>query len=159
MRILPAYLMRQFLRHFALMLCAFVVLLQLFDLLKNGNDVVNEHGGRITALLEYVWLRFPEIVTFVLPFAALIGALLSLAKLSHFNEIVSLKTTGRSLYRVVLWLVPPGLLIAAVQFLLADQVVPHSQRALDLFSAESEERMAARADESNRAIWLRDGRL
>jgi len=159
MPILPGYLMRQFLRHFALMLFAFVVLLQLFDLLKNGNDVVDEHGGRTWALIEYVWLRLPELVAFVLPFAALIGALLSLAKLTHFNEIVALRSTGRSLYRVMIWLTPPGLLIAAVQFVLADQIVPHTQRALDLFSAESEERKAARADEAERAIWLREGRL
>jgi lipopolysaccharide export system permease protein len=159
MPVLPSYLIRQFLRHFALMLFAFVALLQLFDLLKNGNDVIDEHGGEVFSLVQYAGLRLPELVTFILPFAVLIGSLLTLAKFSHANEIVALKTTGRSLYRVMAWLAPAGLLIAVVQFVLADQLVPHTQRALDLFSAQSEERKSARAEQGNRAIWLREGLL
>jgi lipopolysaccharide export system permease protein len=52
---------------------------------------------------------------------------------------------------------PAAFLIAAAHFILADQVVPRTQRALDLFNAQSEERKATRADEEGRTIWLRDG--
>jgi len=126
------------LKHLALTLFGFVAFLLLLDLMNRGDEVVQRHGKSALALAKYAALRLPDLAGFILPFAVLIAALLMLAKLARNNEIMALKASGLSFYRLLLSLVPAALLVGLLHFLLSDQVVPRTARILEQWDAAAQ---------------------
>ncbi|MGH6931044.1 MAG: LPS export ABC transporter permease LptG [Dongiaceae bacterium] len=151
------YATRLLLVHLALILVGFVALLQLLDLLNNGDEIVAEHGGRSSALWTYALLRLPSIVSVILPFSILMAALVTLARLARNNEILALKASGVSFYRLLFGLVPVALLVGCLHFLLNDQVLPPASQKLERWGAAD----AASTDRTVRSgqggVWVRDG--
>ena len=145
------YLSRAFLARFGLLLLAFVVLFEVFDILASGDEIVSRNDSNL-ALLQYAVLRVPEIVSQSMSFALLLGALLTLAGLAQNNEIVVLKSAGISFFQLLLLLAPLALLLGTAHFLLADQVVSRISPRVEQLrepNPEEEEGPGAR-------IWLRD---
>jgi len=132
------YASRSLASHLLMTLLGCVALLELLDLLNNADDVIARHGNHLSALAKYAGLRLPDQASFILPFAALIAALLTLAKFARDNEILALKASGLSFYRLLSTLIPVGLVIGGLHFLLSDQVVPRTARALQTWDANAE---------------------
>ena len=107
------YVLKSFLWQFLLLLIGFTALLQLFDLLNNSTEILQDHMGQMSALVEYAVLRLPEIVSFLVPFAVLMGALVTLGKMETNNEIMAYKAAGAP-YFTVLWAFLPAVGIVAV---------------------------------------------
>ena len=91
------YLSRTFLSRFGLLLLAFVVLFEIFDMMATGDQVISRNNS-ILALFRYSALRIPEIMVQSLPFSVLLAALLTLAGLAQNNEIVVLNSIGISFF-------------------------------------------------------------
>lgn len=154
------YVSRTLLGHLAMTFIGFVALLQILDLLNSADDVIQRHGSW-SAVARYALLRLPELASFILPFAMLIATLLMLAKLARSNEIMALKSSGLSFYRLLLSLTPITLLIGLLHFLISDQVVPRTAQALQEWDAAAD---AAGATQGGKAqggndpgVWVRDG--
>jgi lipopolysaccharide export system permease protein len=153
------YVSRTLLSHLAMTFVGFVALLQVFDLLNSADDVIKRHGSW-SAVARYALLRLPELAAFILPFAMLIATLLMLAKLARGNEIMALKSSGLSFYRLLLSLIPVTLLIGALHFLISDQVVPRTAQALEAWDAGADAGQPAqtsRAKGGDPGVWVRDG--
>jgi lipopolysaccharide export system permease protein len=154
------YVSRTLLAHLAMTFVGFVALLQIFDLLNSADDVIGRHGSW-SAVARYAMLRLPELAAFILPFAMLIATLLMLAKLARNNEIMALKSSGLSFYRLLLSLIPVTLLIGALHFLISDQVVPRTAQALHEWDAAADASQAAqgnqRRGDDGPGVWVRDG--
>jgi lipopolysaccharide export system permease protein len=129
------YASRSLLNHLAMTLSGFVAFLLLLDLMNRGDDVVLRHGKSALALVKYAALRLPDLASFILPFAVLIASLLMLAKFARNNEIMALKASGLSFYSLLLSLMPAALLVGLLHFILSDQVVPRTARALQEWDA------------------------
>lgn len=132
------YAARSLLSHLAMTLSGFVAFLLLLDLMNRGDDVLLRHGKSALALAKYAALRLPDLASFILPFAVLIASLLMLAKFARNNEIMALKASGLSFYRLLLNLVPAALLVGLLHFLISDQVVPRTARILQEWDAAAE---------------------
>jgi lipopolysaccharide export system permease protein len=142
------------LSRFGLLLFAFVVLFEVFDMMATGEDIISRNDS-VQALFVYAALRAPEIVAQTLPFSVLLAALFTLAGLAQNNEIVVLKSAGISFFQILALLAPLGIAIGFVHFLVADQVVPRlSPRVEQLRDPEG--RGDAEEDLGG-GIWLRDG--
>ena len=153
---LVRYASRLFATHVGLMLLGFVSLLQLLDILSNADDILARHGGSVSALLHYSWLRLPEIVIYMLPFSVLMGSMLAVARLAQNNEVLALKAAGLSFFRLLLAFVPAALVTAGIHFLLSDHVGPTASRAMTQWDADASIDGDAAAVESS-GIWVRDG--
>jgi lipopolysaccharide export system permease protein len=129
------YASRSLLMHLAMTLSGFVAFLLLLDLMNRGDDVVLRHGKSAVALAKYAALRLPDLASFILPFAVLIASLLMLAKFARNNEIMALKASGLSFYRLLLNLAPAALLVGLLHFIVSDQVVPRTARILQEWDA------------------------
>lgn len=158
------YVSRSFLNHVALTLFGFVAFLLLLDLMNHGDEVVQRHGGSAVALVKYAALRLPDLASFILPFAVLIAALLMLAKLARHNEIMALKASGLSFYRLLWSLAPAALLVGLLHFLLNDQIVPLTARVLQKWDAAAEATAGVPGIQpkpsppaGDWAEWVRDG--
>jgi lipopolysaccharide export system permease protein len=132
------YAARSLLNHLAMTLSGFVAFLLLLDLMNHGDDVVQRHGSSALALAKYAGLRVPDLASFILPFAVLIASLLMLAKFARSNEIMALKASGMSFYRLLLNLLPAALLVGLLHFLVSDQVVPRTARILQQWDAAAQ---------------------
>src|SRR5262249_27252653 len=108
------------------------------DLMDHGDDVVLRHGKSALALAKYAALRLPDLASFILPFAVLIASLLMLAKFARNNEIMALKASGLSFYRLLLSLLPAALLVGLLPLLISDQVVPRTAWTLQQWDASTE---------------------
>jgi lipopolysaccharide export system permease protein len=157
MRTLTGYVSRLFLVHVAVMLFSFVALLQLIDLLNNSDRIVERHGNDVGVLIRYIGYRLPELIAFIVPFAVLLAALLVLSRLAQSAEVLALKAAGVSYYRILLTFLPSALLVAAVHFVIADQLAPVATRAMTEWDASADELNAQTTEEPGTAVWIRDG--
>ncbi|WP_374383578.1 LPS export ABC transporter permease LptG [Dongia sp.] len=150
------YVLKNFLWQFMLLLIGFTALLQLFDLLNNSADILQDHMGQMSALLEYAALRVPEIVSFLVPFAVLMGALVTLGKMETNNEIMAYKAAGAP-YFTVLWAFLPAVgIVAFLHFIVADQVVPRSIQAL-IARDLSVERSKSKNEAKDEPLFVQEG--
>jgi lipopolysaccharide export system permease protein len=148
------YLSRTFLSRFGLLLFAFLVLFEIFDMMATGEDIISRNDS-VRALFVYAALRVPEIAVQTLPFSVLLGALFTLAGLAQHNEIVVLKSAGISFFQILAMLGPLGIAIGLGHFVLADQVVPRLSPRIELL--RDPEGRHGEEDAFAAGIWLRDG--
>lgn len=152
---LLAYVSRVFVTRFFFCLVGLAALLQLLDLLDNATDALNRGG--LSAVGWYAVLRLPSTLNQLVPVSVLLGAAAALLALANGNEIVAMRSTGLSLYRIVGFLVPATVALAVVHYALGDQLAPRAERSFqDWWSAASRE-AADRDDAGSASLWIRDG--
>lgn len=147
------YLTRLFLIRFLSALLALAVLLQLLDLFENAGTVLARPAG-ILDMPVYLAMRFPLLMLQVMSLAVLIGATTSFLALVMRNEVVALRAAGYMPLLLPISLLPAALLLAAAQFVLADQAAPRLERRLIVWNAEAEPPQEPAPD---RRFWMRSG--
>ena len=133
--IFTLYVGRMFLVRFVGFLLFFVIILQMLDLLNRSSDILAVDGATAESLIRYIRLRSPQIVAQFVPFAALLGIVITLAGLSHTSEITVMRAAGMSIHRV---LFPFGFICAIIglsHFLFVETVTIKSSDALDYWAA------------------------
>ncbi len=126
---LPRYLRHLLATRVLAVLVALGGLLQILDLLDATTEIM-ARGQGVAGVGHYVSLRAPTLLLQALPLAALIGAVFAFGTLARQHEVIALRAAGMPFRRVVIVLLPTVLVIAAAQWLLAEVVVPSTQRAL-----------------------------
>jgi len=126
---LPRYLRRLLGMRVLAVLLSLGGLLQILDLLDATTEIM-ARGQGLGGVGHYISLRAPTLLLQALPLAALIGAVFTFTTLAKQHEVIALRAAGIPFRRVVLVLLPTVVIIAAAQWLLAEVVVPQSQRAL-----------------------------
>jgi lipopolysaccharide export LptBFGC system permease protein LptF len=71
--LLIRYLNRMVLLRVAAATIAVILFALLFDLLDASDDIIRREGGAIEGFARYFVLRFPSLLTEILPFATLLG--------------------------------------------------------------------------------------
>jgi len=107
--ILDDYVMREFLRNFALVLLSFTALFLIFTFFELVGDIVRNRTPLVT-VGDYLINLIPYILYNMTPFCSLVAVLVTFGSLQRSSEIIAIKATGISLYRVV----TPVLLVAAL---------------------------------------------
>ncbi|MFW6123745.1 MAG: LPS export ABC transporter permease LptG [Acidobacteriota bacterium] len=125
--IIDRYVVKKYLSIFLLI---FASLLFVFIIITffEGIDNVYEHGKSLTLFYEYMWFRIPEFIHYVLPVAALSSALLCLGILTKFNEITAMKSSGMSVFRIILPLLILSIIISFFSFYLQENILPFSSK-------------------------------
>lgn len=152
------YLSWALLKRVALIALGFSLMLVLFDVLNNADQIEKRYGDGFAVVLHYMAFRFPEMAGLVTPFCILVAALLTLLGLAQHNEVLAFKAAGMSFYRMLLLMLPAAALVAAAHFVVSDFVTPLAKRQLARMELErptDDESAAARQKTQN--IWLRDG--
>src|SRR5688572_15781617 len=150
------YALRTFLWNFFVLWISFTALLQIVDLLGNSDEVLDRHPRDAGAVMEYAIWRLPELAVFLIPFSVLMATLLSLAKFERGNETLALKSAGAPYYQILLAFLPAVGLVAALHFVLTDQIVPRSIGHLmerDLYV----DKKSKNDDEEDQRVWVQDG--
>jgi LPS export ABC transporter permease LptG len=139
--LIDVYLLQQFFYYFFVLLAAFVLIFDAFTLFDLLGDIARNHVSALTVLSYFRYL-VPLMVYQLAPLATLVATLVSLAILAKNNEVIALKASGVSLYRLVLPLLLAGLLVSGGLFLLDNTFLPYANQRQDALRNEIKGRPA-----------------
>jgi len=155
-RTITVYMARTFLVRSLAVLAALVIVLMALDLLGESGDILAHPGNGNAQLWTYVSLRTPQIIARFLPFAVLLGTLITLATLNQNSEIIAMKAASVSAHQILAPLIIASIGVAGVSFLFNDRIVTRASATLSAWQAvEYGPIPADRGIVSN--VWVRDG--
>jgi lipopolysaccharide export system permease protein len=108
---------------------ALIGLIQVIELLDVTTEIL-ERGLGAAGIARYSLLRMPGMFQQIAPLSVLIGAIFTFTQLARNSEMVVIRATGANIYRVLKMMIPVALGVAALDFVVAAEVAPHSQDAL-----------------------------
>ncbi|WP_445114690.1 LPS export ABC transporter permease LptG [Acinetobacter sp. WZC-1] len=127
------------------------VLQLLFTYLSELGELKDGYGAW-QALLYVLW-GAPRYLYQILPIAALIGAVLGLGTLASNSELVVMRASGISLWRIVGWVMRGALVLVVASFVLSEWVVPYTTEQAK--SVKSHRKVAALGEV--KGYWTREG--
>lgn len=124
MRLIDRYIIKEFLGPFLFGLGAFsVVMIGMYVAPFVLRLFVSQQYPASLAARIFL-LHLPQVVNFALPMAALFGSLMAIAAMSSHGEIVAIRAGGGSLERLSAPILIMGALLAALNFVAAESIVP-----------------------------------
>jgi len=137
-------------------LLVLAVLLGLF-VFVNFLDQLGELGRGDFGILDavkYVALTIPRTIYDLFPMVGLLGTMLAMSHLAQDSELVVLRSSGLSLFRITASVLKVGVVMAILAVLLGEFVTPWSETAAQRTRAEALQRNIQQ--QGNRGLWLRD---
>ncbi len=128
--LIDIYLLQQFLYYFVVLLAGFVLIFDAFTLFDLLADIARNHIGILT-VVNYFRYLVPSMVYQLAPLATLVATLVTLAILAKNNEVIALKASGISMYRLVLPLILAGCLVSGGMFVLDETYLPYANQRQD----------------------------
>jgi lipopolysaccharide export LptBFGC system permease protein LptF len=126
-RILDEYIVREFLTMFFLVLAGFVMLLIVFTFFDLVGDILRNRPA-LSIVGDYLLNLTPSLIYQIAPLAVLIAALVVFGVLNRNSEIIAIKATGISLYRLVVPIVSIAVCLAVSLFLFDQYYLPQANR-------------------------------
>jgi lipopolysaccharide export system permease protein len=142
MKIFDRYIVKQFLASFLFGLVAFLFIFVIIDMMEKLDDFIDA-GAPASVVLQYYIVFLPEILKLMTPVALLLGSLFVVGRLSSQGELAAMKSSGVSLYRLLVPFLGVALSVSLLLVYLNGWVVPlanqkkiaieraHLQRGID----------------------------
>ncbi len=127
------------------------VLQVLFTYLGELGDL--KEGYNAWNALQYVLWGAPKYLYEILPISALIGAVLGLGSMASNSELIVMRASGISLWRIVGWVMRSAMLLVVLSFILSQFVVPYTNEQAK--SIKSKQSVAALGEV--KGYWTREG--
>jgi lipopolysaccharide export system permease protein len=156
MNTLDRYLYRTVLVYACMALAVLIALGGLFLFISQQNDIGVGNYGAGDALL-FTFLNLPEQAFELLPIAAMIGALMGLGHLASGSELVVIRASGVSVWRVAWPVGLAGFTMALAMYTIGEYVAPPMAQL-----AKREKTTSKLADISfagTSSAWVKDGNL
>ena len=126
-RILDEYVVREFLFMFFLALAGFVMLMLVFTFFELINDILRNRIP-LSTVGAYLINLTPSMIYQIAPLAVLIAVLVTFGVLNRNSEIIAMKATGISLYRLVVPVIGISAVLAVSLFLFDDYYLPQANQ-------------------------------
>ena len=123
MKILDRYIVRQFVVSILFGLIAFLMIFVLVDAMEHLDDFIDAHAP-VQTVVEYYIAFMPEIIKLMTPVAVLLGSLFVIGRLSTNSELTAMKSSGISLYRILVPFLVIAFIISFASVYLNGWVVP-----------------------------------
>ncbi|MBF0189036.1 MAG: LPS export ABC transporter permease LptG [Magnetococcales bacterium] len=155
MPVLYRYLMNLYLTGFFKITGIFVGLFIVLD----GADQIRRSAKLPNAnwqdLILLILLRMPEYLFRFIPAIALMSTLLVLSRLVQNNEITVMRTSGVSIYRILIPFLLGGFFIALGQLFIHDQIIPRTNHAAQLLYDHMDNKLTINS-KAGQDMWIRD---
>lgn len=125
MKRLDRYILRQFIVTALFALLAFIIIFVVIDMMENLDDFL-DHNATIQIVAVYYMYFIPEIIRLMIPVAMLMSALFTTGRLSTFNELTAMKSSGMSLYQYMIPLLAFSLMVSFGSVYFSGWVVPYA---------------------------------
>ncbi|MBU1027093.1 MAG: LptF/LptG family permease, partial [Candidatus Margulisbacteria bacterium] len=127
LKVLDRYLFTEVLGPFMVGVVGFVLVLAV-DLLFTMADLIINKGIPLWAVLKLLVYRLPAIMVLTFPVSTLFGTAMALGRLSKDNEMVALRTSGVTLFRIAVPILVVGAIVSLISFVNNEKIVPHANR-------------------------------
>ena len=125
--ILDRYIIKHLFQTFVFSLIALCVIFLIVNLLENLDEFLDRDVSYDVIILYYIYF-LPEILKILTPVALLVSTLFTIGRLSTLNEITAMKTSGISLYRIMMPLITFAIVISLGQLYFNGWIVPKSMK-------------------------------
>ena len=154
MRTIRRYVAKQVFGATALVFSALLLLFGFFDFIQELSDLGRGRYS-LTVAAVYVGLSLPGRAYEILPVAALIGTLFSLAQLVSSSEYTVMRVSGVSMRAMAVALVQIGVALSVLTFVLGEFVAPISEQAAQRLRLKATtSNVVAQAFRSG--LWVKD---
>jgi LPS export ABC transporter permease LptG len=128
--LMDLYVLRNCVYYLFVFLAGFVFLYETFTFFELLDDIA-KHRTPFLVVTKYFWYLTPHLAYQIAPLAALVAVLVTLGVMTKNNEIVALKASGVSLYRLALPLLMAGMVLAGTMLFLDDVYLPYAYQRQD----------------------------
>ncbi|MFC1576657.1 LptF/LptG family permease [Candidatus Omnitrophota bacterium] len=125
MHIIRNYLLKEFTGPFFLSLLVSTMILATGHIVQVADLIINK-GVSAVYIINLFLLLTPWLLTFTIPISVLSATLLAFGRLASDNEIIALRASGVSLYRIALPIVLTSLVISLFCIPLNDKILPQA---------------------------------
>ena len=154
---MDVYLAKLFIVRYIIILAGLIATLQMLDLLAKSEEILAGEGAVYGDLWRYVTLRSPHLISLFSPFVALLASILTLSVLNVNSEIVIMKASGWSAFRIIMPLIAVSLLIGAASFVFSETVTVKARAELRNWEANAFAANIPPTPDSVYDTWVTDG--
>lgn len=153
MKRINSYIRQNVLGGIAIVFLVFAGLDVVMSLIDQQSDLIGNYKFGNSVLQTF--MTMPGRMDIYLPFVVLIGCLVGLGQLAASSELIILRASGVSTYRIVWMAMKPCLAVALVAIALGEFVAPDLDRQAQNYKAQLQWGGAGLLSEYG--LWLRDG--
>jgi len=154
MKVIRRYLFRSIIGMIALVLSVLLGLAAFIEFVTQLDDIGTGGYGIFQAFI-YTLFKLPNLAYQMLPMAVLLGALLGLGGLANHGELVILRASGVSIFRLARSIAWTGLALSFVTLILGEYVGPPLDNYARQYRAQAKHTGEAVA--TGKSAWIRDG--
>jgi len=129
-QMLDLYLLRNFCGYFLLVMIGFIFLFEIFTFFELLDNIAKNHTP-FFVVMNYFRFLIPFLFYHLAPFAVLVAAMVTLGVMSKNNEVVAIKASGVSLYRLAWPIIGTGAALACGLLLLSNTYLPYFNQRQD----------------------------
>jgi LPS export ABC transporter permease LptG len=134
-QMIDIYVLRNFVLYFLLVMTVFTFLFEIFTFFELLNDIARHHTP-FTVVANYFVFLVPFLVYKIAPFGVLIGALITIGVMSKNNEVVAIKASGVSLYRLAWPIIGASALLGLGLLALENTYLPYFNQRQNALRSE-----------------------
>lgn len=150
---LGRYLRREILTAVVFVLVCFLALFAFFDFIKELEEV-GRGGYKLQHALLYVTLALPSHAYELMPIAALIGTIYSLAQFASRSEFTAMRAAGLGRTRALRHIGAIGLILAVLTFVAGEVVTPPAEKLAQRIRLSA--LGASVANQFRSGLWIKD---
>ncbi len=155
MTILDRYIVRQFAVTFLFALVAVLLIFLVIDMMEKLDDFIDADVPEST-VIQYYLSFMPEIVKLMTPVAMLLAALFVMGRMTNQNEISAMKSSGVSLYRVLVPFLVSSFIVSLFSVYFNAWIVPSANQKKFAIERATLQRSFDSGNRFN--IFFQDGR-
>jgi len=125
--ILDEYVLREFFKIFTMVLTGFVLLMLVFTFFELIGDILRNHIPLVT-VGDYLLNLSPSMLYQLTPLSVLIAVLVTFSLFNRSSELIAMKATGISIYRLVIPVVVISAMLACGLFAFDEYYLPQANR-------------------------------
>lgn len=156
MSVLSRYIIRAVLGYAALVMTMLLILIGLYLFLTQTDELGTGRYGVFDALIV-VGCRLPQQAFTLLPIGALMGALLALGNLARASELIVMRASGVSVFRLSGWVAMAGGMLTVITWGIGDYIAPSAEQFAEQYKtlAKTNQYSAIGSED----LWAKDGNV
>jgi lipopolysaccharide export system permease protein len=141
---------------FSLILFGVTAFVLSLEMITYVDEIVKLYDSHLTSLAYYALLRLPATLSTFMPISVLLALLLTLTELSYRSELTAIWAAGGSPLQIMLMLLPLGMVLGGINFLINDQAAPRAAPMLHAWAIGDYGKKQLNLGEKD-PIWMRSG--
>ncbi len=156
MTIIVRFISSEIIKYFSMVLVMVIGIYVAVDFLEKVDDFM-EAGIALSRMVTFFIYEIPFIISQIAPVALLLAVLITFGLMNKNNEIIALKSSGTSIYRLVRPVLAIGIVFSILLGILSEFIVPATRvKANHIWLQEVRKEAAITSREKN--IWVKGNR-